>query len=404
MQQKLKEEQNYWKNIILKEQNQNYLNGSFYFNIFEEKKQNQLNEQNNDSQISIKNEFEKKKDESQEKVEEKIQDDFLESSSIDSSLEPIQYGFMVSYLISPNEQYLVVNSKQVSSWQVSDKIIILDLKNLRYFQFSFETNYIEAPPTYFLSDYLLGIDAMYDGKFYYIFLDLMKNWGQKFIINYNYPINQMIYNRYLNCLFILTNNNKIVKQQFNLINQDQEIQFKMNFKNGWPQNILESYPLQNLHILNDSFALLSNKINQLFLIKINNNQIQVVKYYQWKSLNTKVIKLPFNNSMAVMSNELEDIQPVLVDYRRGKLIRKVPKGGANSYLYTYNGSCFISSIKQEENQGILQSQGIIFDILRGNQKQRNLMDMIQLEQTNIKFTHNIIIQQCNDTINYKLIY
>ncbi|CAK80205.1 unnamed protein product (macronuclear) [Paramecium tetraurelia] len=403
MQQKLKGEQNFWKNIILKEQNLNYLQGTFYLNYFEEKVPNQSNQQRTDTCESLKNETQQKNDESSEKFEEKFQDDFLDESSIDSSLEPIQYCFMVSYLISPNEQYLVVNTKQVNCWQVSDKIIILDLKNKMVFSFQFKTDHTGAPPTYFLSDYLISVDAKYGETVYFIFLDLLNNWGQKFIITYNYPIIQLNYDSYLNCILILTKKNKIVKQQLNLINLNQELQTVLNFKNGWPENMLDSYPLQSLHILNDSFAIISNSINQLFLIKIS-NQIQVVKYYYWKSVKSEVIKLPLNNSMAVMSNQLKDISPILVDYCRGRLIRKAPKGGANSHLYSYKGSCFISSIQEEDSQGVIQSQGMIFDILRGNLKYRNLMDKVSLEQTNIKFTHNIIAQYCNDTINYKLIF
>ncbi|CAD8176258.1 unnamed protein product [Paramecium octaurelia] len=403
MQQKLKGEQNFWKNKIDKEQNLNYLQGTFYLNYFVDKDQNQLKQKNIESQESIKNESQQKIDESLEKAEEKIQDDFLDSSSIDSNLEPIQYCFMVSYLISPTEQYLIVNTKQVNYWQVSDKIIILDLKNQMFFSFSFKTDHIGAPPTCFLSDYLISVDAKYGGKVYFIFMDLLNHWGQKFIITYNYPLIQLNYDRQLNCVFLLTKNNKIIKQQLNLINLNQEVQIVLNFKKGWPQNMLESYPLQSFDILNDSLALISNRINQLFLIKIS-NEIQVVKYYYWKSVKSEVTKLPFNNSMAVISNQLEDISPILIDYKRGRLIRKAPKGGANSHLYSYKGSCFLSSIQQEDSQGVLQSQGMIFDILRGNLKYKKLMDKISLEQNNIKFTHNIIAQYCNDTINYKLIF
>ncbi|CAD8083893.1 unnamed protein product [Paramecium sonneborni] len=405
MQYKLKDIQNFWQSTFLVQQNQNCINGTFFLNYYEKEKEIvETNKQSADNLGSINtNQLTKKKEESFEKLENKIQDDFLDSSLSDSSLEPIKYSYLVQYLISPNEQYLVVSTKQVAFWQVSDKIIILDLKNQKLQSFTFKTDHIGAPPIIFSQDYLIIVDALYAGKPQFIFWDLINHWGKQFIITYNYPINQLIYDPYINQILILTKQNKIVRQQFNIINQNQEIQTVLNFKDGWPKNLLDCYPFQNFHFLNDSFALLINIINQVFLIKFQ-NQVQVIKYYYWKSIQSEVVKIPQNNSLAVIGNEFEEIPPQLIDFRRGKLIRKAPKLGTNGYLYSYQGSCFLSSIEENKNLEKNQSNGIIFDILRGNIKYRKLMDQKQLEYTKIKFTHNLIAQYCNDKINYNLIY
>ena len=48
-----------------------------------------------------------------------------------------------------------------------------------------------------------------------------------------------------------------------------------------------------------------------------------------------MIKLTLSNSLVIMGNNCDEISPSLIDFRRGKLIRKAKVGRTDSNLYSY---------------------------------------------------------------------
>ncbi|CAD8130057.1 unnamed protein product [Paramecium sonneborni] len=285
--------------------------------------------------------------------------------------------FQISNLaISPNEKFILFLLK----------IIIIDLMNQKIRKVLYKSYFIQPPQPSFSNDCSLA------------FINISKNSTSRFlllnlsdgIINQN-----IIQLKHQAEIFELPLNlEKLTVQKSRIISYQPKEFFE--FTDHYEQPIL--------HLLGNRLALILDVYGQQFVCRIN-QQFKVIKYY---NTNEQQILYQIFKNILVVASDLFKSEYFLKDISTGKLIRKIKMLQYQERMQSFysNKTYFLQIQKKSNNFDFFCNNKIcnwiIFDLLRGTETQREIINLTNKPIRQEKFSRNLTVQNFDNKIIYNL--
>ncbi|CAD8118019.1 unnamed protein product [Paramecium primaurelia] len=341
-------------------------------------------------------------------------------SDLDSSFQQHQGEtsfFFVQYMvISPNHQFifLCVDIKMVNQKE-SYRMIVIDIKNQEVRK-QFYINYFigQQKPQFSNDGNVAIIDISKNEKgSRYLFFDLQNDCQNVSIFQFDQHLLRIEYDEKSKCFFYIQSDGEIIKQPINF--EDYTIdQSKCQKFQICP--ILNKYLDYNIrfYLLYDSIGLLLDDYGLFIIIRMGEN-CKVLRNYNYESYRPVYI---LNKAFVIASDYDKNIL-LFIDILKGKLIRKsefTQRPNKYQYYYPPKKSYYISYLfysPQEENSdfedwNMMRPQlekrykWIIFDVIRGIEKEVNKTILTQDDIKRSIFTHDFVAQTYKNKVSFQL--
>ncbi|CAD8213688.1 unnamed protein product [Paramecium pentaurelia] len=345
-------------------------------------------------------------------------DDISDLNDQNDSLEEGNSLFDVScIMISPNHQFILICvNVQILRKKESQRLIIIDIYNHKIQKLFYRSNFLGDTNPQFSKDGNFALINITNDTEQSIskclFLDLKNRIQKVLYFQTNQPILRIEYDDQSNCFFYITHLGTIYQQPFNFENYNIDRSKRQKYKiNQKFYQFLENHDT-HLYILVDYFALIVNQKGQYIITRIKKN-CKIIKNYIFENYYPKFIS---KKPVYVVAADPKEQTFLLINISIGKLIRKkhlTQQFQKSNYYYdsqnqSYHFSYQINCLTQgqgDNEDNINQEQRrkwMIFDFIRGIQKQVNQTWLTQEQIKTNLFTNKIVIQNYQNKISFQL--
>ncbi|CAD8159279.1 unnamed protein product [Paramecium pentaurelia] len=323
-------------------------------------------------------------------------------------------SFYVQYMvISPNHQFIFLSVIiKILNQQESYRLMVIDIKNQKIKKFCYR-NYLPGQRPQFSKNGNVAIMniSKNDKGSRYIFFDLQNDLQKVTIFKFRrQQLLRIEYDDISQCFFYITSSGKLIKQPINF--ED----YTIDKSKCWKFNIClilneQLYRYVRFYLLYDSIGLLLDENGIFIVIRIGKN-CKVIRNYICKSNPVYI----FNKAFVVASDYYQN-KLLVIDALKGKLIRKIDfsqRTDKYQYYYPPKRSYYVSYLQyypQEENSDFEDSsmpqlekgsKWMIFDVIRGIEKEVNKTILTQENIEKQIFTHNFVAQKYQNKISFQL--
>ncbi|CAD8117768.1 unnamed protein product [Paramecium primaurelia] len=334
-------------------------------------------------------------------------DDILDLNDQNDSQEECNSLFDVScIMIIPNHQFILicVNVQNLRKKE-SQRLIIIDIYNHKIQKLFYRSNFLGDKNPQFSKD----VNNQYPNICFWILKIEFKKFYTFKLINQFQEQNMMIN---LICFFYMTHLGTIHQQSFNFENYniDKSKRQKYNINSKFYQFL--EYHDTHLYILVDYLALIVNQKGQYIITRIKKN-CKIIKNYIFENYYPKLIS---KKPVYVVAADSKEQKFLLINISLGKLIRKkhlTQQFQKSNYYYDSQNQAYHISYQincptqgQGDNEDNINQEyrrkWMIFDFIRGIQKQVNQTWLTQEQIKTNLFTNKIVIQNYQNKISFQL--